>query len=300
MNKYLDLAKKILDEGKNKSDRTGTGTRSIFGYQMKFSLKEGFPLLTTKKIYYKALIYELLWFIKGDTNIKYLVENKVRIWNEWPFKKFKKSDDYNNETIDEFIEKILNDNEFARKFGDLGPVYGKQWRNFNGVDQLKNVINEIKNNPNSRRLIISSWNPEEVDSMALPPCHAFMQFYVNDGEISLHLYQRSADVFLGIPFNIASYSLLLAMVAHVTGLVPKEFIHTLGDAHIYNDHIPLIEKQIKRTPKKIPKLWLNPDVTDIENFKYEDIKILDYDFHPSIKGKVSVWLIWFGLWMKID
>jgi len=288
MNKYLDLAKKILDEGKNKSDRTGTGTRSIFGYQMKFSLKEGFPLLTTKKIYYKALIYELLWFIKGDTNIKYLVENKVRIWNEWPFKKFKKSDYYNNETIDEFIEKIVNDNEFARKFGDLGPVYGKQWRNFNGVDQLKNVINEIKNNPNSRRLIISSWNPEEVDSMALPPCHAFMQFYVNDGEISLHLYQRSADVFLGIPFNIASYSLLLAMVAHVTGLVPKEFIHTLGDAHIYNDHIPLIEKQIKRTPKKIPKLWLNPDVTDIENFKYEDIKILDYDFHPSIKGKVSV------------
>ena len=289
MKQYLKMCQDILEKGTKKEDRTGTGTISLFGYQTRYNLEEGFPLLTTKKVFLKGIIHELLWFIKGDTNIKYLVDNNVRIWNEWPYEIFKRSKDYNGETMKQFVKKIKTDDEFAKKYGELGPVYGKQWRNFEGVDQLMNVIEQIKENPNSRRLIISSWNPKEVPDMALPPCHAFMQFYVNDGKISLQLYQRSADVFLGVPFNIASYSLLLMMVAQVTGLKPYEFIHTTGDTHIYLNHLDQINLQLSREPRKLPKMTLNPNIKNILDFKYEDFKLEDYDPHPRIKGVVAVW-----------
>lgn len=288
MKQYLKMCQDILEKGTKKEDRTGTGTISLFGYQTRYNLEEGFPLLTTKKVFLKGIIHELLWFIKGDTNIKYLVDNNVRIWNEWPYEIFKRSKDYNGETMKQFVKKIKTDDEFAKKYGELGPVYGKQWRNFEGVDQLMNVIEQIKENPNSRRLIISSWNPKEVPDMALPPCHAFMQFYVNDGKISLQLYQRSADVFLGVPFNIASYSLLLMMVAQVTGLKPYEFIHTTGDTHIYLNHLDQINLQLSREPRKLPKMTLNPNIKNILDFKYEDFKLEDYDPHPRIKGVVAV------------
>ncbi|MDY0209888.1 MAG: thymidylate synthase [Acholeplasma sp.] len=288
MKQYLDLCRHIMDNGSWKTDRTNTGTKSVFGYQMRFDLDEGFPLLTTKKVFMKAIIHELLWFISGDTNIKYLVDNGVKIWNEWPYEAFKRHADYQNETMDEFIEKIKTDEQFARKHGNLGPVYGAQWRSFGGVDQLKTVIDQIINNPDSRRIILSSWNPAELDKMALPPCHAFLQFYVNDGMLSLQLYQRSGDVFLGIPFNIASYSLLLMMVAQVTNLKPKEFVHTIGDAHIYSNHFEQIETQLSREVRPLPKMSINSGVKDIFSFKYEDFKLEDYHPHPSIKGVVAV------------
>ncbi len=288
MRQYLDMCRDILENGQLKKDRTNTGTYSIFGYQTRYNLDDGFPLLTTKKVFLKGIIHELLWFISGDTNIKYLVDNKVRIWNEWPYEIYKKSTSFNNETLEEFVNKIKEDDNFAKKHGNLGPVYGKQWRDFGGNDQLLNVINDIKNNPDSRRLIISAWNPGENHLMALPPCHAFMQFYVNGDKLSLQLYQRSADVFLGVPFNIASYSLLLMMVAQVTGLKAHEFVHTMGDTHIYTNHVEQINLQLSRKPKNLPKMIINPKVNNILDFKYEDFKLVQYDPHPAIKGVVAI------------
>ena len=292
MKQYQDFLRHILKNGTPKGDRTGTGTISTFGYQMRFNLEEGFPLLTTKKVYLRAIIHELLWFIKGDTNIKYLVDNDVRIWNEWPYKKYTESSEFKGETQDEFVLKIKEDDEFAKKWGELGPVYGHEWRHFDGqdcfVDQLAWVINEIKTNPNSRRLIVNAWQAAYVDRMALPPCHMAFQFYVNDGKLSLQLYQRSADAFLGVPFNIASYSLLLMMVAKITGLKPYEFVHTFGDLHIYNDHLEQVNLQLSREPKPLPKMIIHGDQKNIEDFKFEDFELVGYDPHPAIKGKVSV------------
>jgi len=264
MRQYLDLCQRILDEGVTKEDRTGTGTISVFGHQMRFDLSEGFPLVTTKKLHTKSIIHELLWFLSGDTNVRYLQENGVRIWNEW-----------------------------ADENGELGPVYGKQWRSFAGrdgktVDQIQWVVDEIKKNPDSRRLIVSAWNPAELDEMALPPCHLLFQFYVANGKLSCQLYQRSADTFLGVPFNIASYALLTQMMAHVTGLEPGEFVHTLGDAHLYLNHIEQVKLQLSREPKPLPKLVLNPQVTSIFDFTFEDIEIVGYEAHPHIKGEVAV------------
>lgn len=288
MKAYLDLCRHVMEHGTFKMDRTKTGTKSVFGYQMRFDLSEGFPLLTTKKVHLKSIIHELLWFISGDTNIKYLVENNVRIWNEWPYALFKKSKDYQDETIEEYIEKIKTDDDFARKYGDLGPVYGAQWRNFNGVDQLKYILDELKHNPNSRRMILSAWNPSEIKHMALPPCHTLIQFYVAENKLSLQLYQRSADIFLGVPFNIASYALLLMMVAQVTGYEVGEFIHTLGDAHIYQNHFDQIALQLSREPKKRPTMVLNKEVKSLFDFKFSDIELKDYHPHPGIKGKVAI------------
>ncbi|MCL1951004.1 MAG: thymidylate synthase [Turicibacter sp.] len=261
---YLDLLTHILQQGTQKTDRTGTGTLSLFGYQMRFDLSEGFPLLTTKKVHLKSIIHELLWFIAGDTNVKYLQDNGVRIWNEW-----------------------------AGEDGELGPVYGHQWRSWEAkdgrvIDQLSEVIQQIKDNPDSRRLIVNAWNVGDLDKMALPPCHMFFQFYVNDGKLSCQLYQRSADMFLGVPFNIASYALLTLMVAHVTGLEPGDFVHTIGDAHIYNDHMAQVKEQLSREPKGFPKMMLNPEITSIFDFAYDDFQLEGYDPHPLIKGKVSV------------
>lgn len=264
MKQYLDLLKHILDNGVSKEDRTGTGTTSCFGYQMRFDLSEGFPLLTTKKVHLKSIIHELLWFLNGDTNVKYLQDNGVRIWNEW-----------------------------ADADGNLGHIYGYQWRSwpdYDGghIDQISEVINTIKNNPDSRRIIVNAWNVADIKNMNLPPCHAFFQFYVADGKLSLQLYQRSADTFLGVPFNIASYALLTMMVAQVCGLKPGDFVHTFGDVHIYNDHREQVELQLTRTPRKLPRMRLNPEVKDIFSFKYEDFILEDYDPYPAIKGKVSV------------
>lgn len=288
MKQYLDLLKHILDNGSCKSDRTNTGTYSVFGYQMRFDLNKGFPLLTTKRVFRKPIIHELLWFLSGDTNIKYLVDNDVKIWNEWPYENFKKSSDYQNETLEEFVLKIKNDKIFALKHGNLGSVYGKQWRNFNGVDQVSELITNIKNNPDSRRHIISAWNPAEIKSMLLPPCHAFIQFYVNNNKLSCQLYQRSADVFLGVPFNIASYSLLTMMVAQVCDLELGEFIHTLGDAHIYSNHIEQVKIQLSREPRELPKMVINKGVKDIFSFKYEDFTLEGYNPHSVLKGEVAV------------
>lgn len=264
MRQYLDLLQHILDHGTEKSDRTGTGTKSVFGYQMRFDLSEGFPLLTTKKLHLKSIIHELLWFLAGDTNVKYLQDNGVRIWNEW-----------------------------ADPDGDLGHIYGYQWRSwpdYNGghVDQIKQILEQLRNDPDSRRIIVSAWNVADIPNMNLPPCHALFQFYVADGRVSLQLYQRSADCFLGVPFNIASYALLLLMVAHVTGLKPGEFVHTLGDAHIYSNHIEQARLQLTREPRPLPKMTLNPDVKDLFDFKYEDFVLSDYNPHPHIAAKVSV------------
>lgn len=288
MKQYLDLCKTILEKGIRKEDRTGTGTISYFGYQMRFDLSEGFPLLTTKKVHLKSIIHELLWFISGNTNIKYLVDNNVRIWNEWPFAIYQKSDEYKGETQEEFVGKIKSSEEFAQKWGELGPVYGKQWRKFGGVDQLADLISQIKNNPTSRRLIISAWNPPEVEDMALPPCHCFMQFYVNEGRLSCQLYQRSADVFLGVPFNIASYALFTMMIAQVTGLKLGDFVHVLGDAHIYLNHLEQINEQLSREPRSLPTMLINPSKTNIEDFVFEDFELKNYDPHPAIKGVVAV------------
>lgn len=288
MKPYLELCQHVLDHGTFKMDRTKTGTYSVFGYQMRYNLEDGFPLLTTKKVHLKSIIHELLWFIKGDTNIKYLVDHDVRIWNEWPYEAFKRSSDYQGESMDDYIQKIKTDAEFAKNHGDLGPVYGAQWRNFNGVDQLQFILDEIKNNPNSRRMILSAWNPAEIKHMALPPCHTLIQFYVADGKLSLQLYQRSADIFLGVPFNIASYALLLMMVAQVTHLKPGEFVHTLGDAHIYQNHLDQVKLQLTRTPRKRPIMVLNPNVKSLFDFTFEDFELKEYDPYPAIKGQVAI------------
>lgn len=289
MKTYLDLCRHVLEHGENRDDRTGTGTRSVFGYQMRFDLQEGFPLLTTKRVHFPSLAKELLWFISGDTNIQWLVQNKVRIWNEWPYENYTKTEDYHGETLEAFVEKIATDDDFAKKHGDLGPVYGKQWRDFNGVDQLNDVIDQIKNNPTSRRIILSAWNPPQIPEMALPPCHAFMQFYVSqDGKLSLQLYQRSADIFLGVPFNIASYALMLHMVAKITDLEVGDFVHTLGDAHIYSNHFDVIHTQLERDVRELPKLFIHGNQQNIDDFKYEDFELVGYDPHPRLVGKVAV------------
>lgn len=264
MKQYLDLLRHILADGVDKSDRTGTGTRSTFGYQMRFDLAEGFPLVTTKKLHLKSIIYELLWFLKGDTNVKYLQEHGVRIWNEW-----------------------------ADAEGNLGPVYGAQWRSwpdYDGgfIDQISNALNDIKNNPDSRRIIVSAWNVADLPKMALAPCHCLFQFYVADGRLSCQLYQRSADCFLGVPFNIASYALLTMMMAQVTGLKPGVFVHTLGDAHLYKNHLEQAELQLTREPRPLPRMIINPEVHDLFDFKYEDFTLEGYDPHPHIKATVSV------------
>lgn len=264
MKAYLDLLKHVMENGQEKTDRTGTGTISIFGYQMRFNLEEGFPLMTTKKLHLKSIIYELLWFIKGETNIKFLTDNGVTIWNEW-----------------------------ADQHGELGHIYGFQWRSwpsYNGgfIDQIDRVVNSIQNNPDSRRHIVSAWNVADLDNMALPPCHVLFQFYVSQGKLSLQLYQRSADIFLGVPFNIASYALLLMMMAQVTGLKPFEFIHTLGDAHIYKNHIEQVKLQLTREPRKLPVMKINPEIKSIFDFSYQDFQLENYDPHPHIKGEISV------------
>ena len=274
MKQYLDLVKEVLENGNQKGDRTGTGTKSIFGHQLRFNLSKGFPMVTTKKLHLKSIIYELLWFINGDTNINYLNENGVKIWNSW-----------------------------ANEDGDLGPVYGYQWRNWNGdeIDQIKDLITTLKDNPNSRRMLVSAWNPSVLPDTtksfeenvangkaALPPCHAFFQFYVNDGKLSCQLYQRSADVFLGVPFNIASYALFTMMVAQVCGYKAGDFVHTFGDAHIYNNHIDQVNLQLSREIRSLPKMEINPDVKSIFDFKFEDFKLVDYNPHPHIKGSVAI------------
>ncbi|TVP86009.1 MAG: thymidylate synthase [Acholeplasmataceae bacterium] len=288
MKPYLDLCRHVLAHGTLKQDRTGTGTLSVFGHQMRFDLADGFPLLTTKKVHLKSIIHELLWFIKGDTNIKYLVDHGVRIWNEWPYETFKQHADYQDESMDDFIEHIKADEAFARLHGNLGPVYGAQWRDFNGVDQLQVLLDGLKADRDSRRLILSAWNPAEIKNMALPPCHTLIQFYVADNRLSLQLYQRSADIFLGVPFNIASYALLLLMVAQVTGFEPGEFIHVLGDAHIYKNHMDQVALQLTREPRPRPRMILNPAITSLFDFTYDDFRLEGYDPHPAIKGKVSV------------
>lgn len=290
MKQYLELLETILEKGSDRPDRTSTGTRSIFGYQMRFDLADGFPLLTTKKIHFKSLAVELLWFIKGSTNIRPLVLENVRIWNEWPYQKYTQHPKFKGESMEEFIAKIKDDEVFALKFGDLGPVYGKQWRDFDGVDQLAELIEGLKKNPFSRRHIISSWNPSQLDNMALPPCHMMMQFYVSSDQkrLSCQLYQRSADTFLGVPFNIASYALLTMMIAQVCGYEVGEFVHTFGDVHIYNDHREQVAIQLTRQPKPLPTLRFARNITDIEDFRYEDFVLENYDPYPLIKGKVSV------------
>lgn len=264
MQNYLDLLQDVLENGTLKSDRTGTGTTSVFGRQLRFDLSQGFPLVTTKKVHLRSIVHELLWFLKGETNIQYLKENKVSIWDEW-----------------------------ADENGELGPVYGKQWRSWQTpdgrtIDQISQVVEQIRKNPDSRRHMVVAFNPSDVDQMALPPCHAFFQFYVADGKLSCQLYQRSADLFLGVPFNIASYALLVHMVAQVTGLVPGDFVHTFGDAHIYSNHMDQVKEQLSRQPKKLPTLVLNKDVKNLFDFKYEDIQIVGYESHPAIKAEVAV------------
>ena len=292
MKQYLDFLRNILEKGSKKDDRTGVGTISTFGYQMRFDLSEGFPLLTTKKVFLRGIIHELLWFIKGETNIRPLVLENVKIWNDWPYKKYKESSEFKGETMEEFIEKIKEDEEFAKVWGELGPVYGHEWRHFDGqdcfVDQLAWVINEIKTNPNSRRLIVNSWQAAYVDRMALPPCHMAFQFYVSNGKLSCQLYQRSADAFLGVPFNIASYSLLTMMIAKICGLEPGEFVHTFGDCHIYSNHLEQIELQLSRETRELPKMIIHGDQKNIEDFKFEDFELVGYDPHPAIKGAVAV------------
>jgi len=277
MKQYLDLLQHVMDNGTDRGDRTGTGTRGVFGYQMRFNLAEGFPVMTTKKLHLRSIIHELLWFLKGDTNIKYLKENGVSIWDEW-----------------------------ADEHGDLGPVYGAQWRSWPNwrevsdfyaentefinepIDQIKNLITSLRENPNSRRHIVSAWNPALVDEMALPPCHCLFQFYVADGKLSCQLYQRSADIFLGVPFNIASYSLLVLMLAQVLGLEPGEFVHTLGDAHIYSNHFDQVREQLSRTPHALPTMWINPEVKDLFEFKFEDFELRNYTCEPTIKAPIAV------------
>ncbi|RDW19610.1 thymidylate synthase [Oceanobacillus arenosus] len=311
---YLNLCNYILENAAVKDDRTNTGTYSIFGHQMRFDLSEGFPLLTTKRVPFRLVASELLWFIKGDTNIRYLLENNNNIWNEWAFERWVSSDDYSGpdmtnfgirsqqdpefnkvymEEMDCFKEKVLEDAAFAEKYGDLGFVYGKQWRDWKtsqneSIDQLKDVIESIRTNPNSRRHIVSAWNPEDIPSMALPPCHTLFQFYVADGKLSCQLYQRSADVFLGVPFNIASYALLTHLIAHECELEVGEFIHTLGDAHIYSNHLEQIKTQLAREPKAFPQIKINKEKASIFDFELSDFELIGYDPHPGIKAPIAV------------
>ena len=293
MKQYLDLLQHIIDTGVKKDDRTGTGTQSVFGYQMRFNLQEGFPLLTTKKIFTKAVIHELLWFLKGDNNIQYLCQNGVRIWDDWPYEKYKKSAEFTGEDIKAFAQRIAENDSFAQKWGNLGPVYGYQWRSWPAadgktVDQISNLIAQIKKNPDSRRLIVSAWNVPYIEDMALPPCHTMFQFYVSDGKLSCQLYQRSADVFLGVPFNIASYALLTMMVAQVCGLGLGDFVHTFGDVHLYSNHIEQAKIQLSRETRPLPQMELNPAVKSIFDFIYEDFKLLNYNPHPHIPAVVAV------------
>ena len=314
MKQYLDLCRHVLSNGIVKDDRTGTGTISTFGYQMRFDLQKGFPLLTTKRIPFRLIASELLWFIKGDTNIRYLLQHNNHIWDEWAFKKWVESEEYNGpdmtnfglraledeefakqyeEQMNFFTTEVLNNDAFAKKYGELGNVYGKQWREWETrtgetIDQLKDVIETIKTNPDSRRLIVSAWNPEDVPSMALPPCHTLFQFYVLDGKLSCQLYQRSADIFLGVPFNIASYALLTHLIAHECGLEVGDFIHTLGDAHIYSNHVEQIHTQLSREERSLPTLKINADKQSVFDFEMEDITIEGYEPHPAIKAPVAV------------
>ncbi|QOV11271.1 thymidylate synthase [Viridibacillus arvi] len=314
MLQYLQLCQHILDEGNDKGDRTGTGTRSVFGYQMRFDLQKGFPLLTTKRTAFRLIATELLWFLKGDTNVRTLIAQNNHIWDEWAFEKWVKGDQYEGpdmtnfglrvnkdpefkiqyeEQMAIFQNKVLNDDEFAQEYGDLGPVYGKQWRSWpadNGetIDQVKNVIESIKNNPNSRRHIVSAWNPAEVDDMALPPCHTLFQFYVADGKLSCQLYQRSADVFLGVPFNIASYALLTHLIAKECGLEVGDFVHTLGDAHLYSNHFDQVNEQLSRSPRELPQLIIKTEKESIFEYEIEDLAIDGYDPYPRIKAPIAV------------
>jgi thymidylate synthase len=305
MKQYLDLLQDIKDNGTRKDDRTGTGTLSVFGRQMRFDLSQGFPAVTTKKLFLHGIIHELLWFLQGSTNIKYLVDNDVRIWNEWPFRWYLQktgqpipmpnSDEWNVK-MQEFIQSVKSDADFAKEHGELGPVYGYQWRSWpthsgEHIDQIQRAIDTIRTDPDSRRIIVSAWNVADVDEMAkagLPPCHTLFQFYVIDGKLSCQLYQRSADFFLGVPFNIASYALLTMMMAQVTGLKPGDFVHTFGDAHIYSNHAEQVDLQLSRTPKPLPTMWINPKVTSIFDFTINDFKLEGYDPDPAIKAPIAV------------
>ena len=301
MQQYLDLVRHIRDHGVKKEDRTGTGTVSIFGHQMRFDLAHGFPLVTSKKVHLKSILHELLWFIRGDTNIRYLVENGVGIWNDWPYQNWLREtgqdtslEMYSPEwraVMKEFIEKIKTDRDFAAKYGDLGPVYGKQWRNFGGVDQLTQLIEDIKSNPDSRRLIVSAWNPQDIPVMVksgLPPCHSLFQFYVVNGRLSCQLYQRSADVFLGVPFNMASYAILTMMIAQVSGLGLGDFVHTFGDAHLYLNHMDQAEEQLSRSTFDLPTMKINPQVTCLFDFVFDDFELQNYQSHGPIAAPVAV------------
>ncbi len=305
MKQYLELLQDIKDNGVAKSDRTGTGTKSVFGRQIRFDLSQGFPAVTTKKLFLRGIIHELLWFLQGDSNIEYLVQNDVHIWDEWPYRAYlaaigksipdSNSDEWRN-GLQEFTEKIKTDHEFALKYGELGPVYGHQWRHWpdgkgGEIDQIADVVNTLKNNPDSRRIIVSAWNVADIQEMAkagLPPCHSLFQFYVTDGKLSCQLYQRSADTLLGVPFNIASYALLTMMMAQVTGLQVGEFVHTFGDAHIYLNHLTQVDLQLSRQPKDLPKMIINPNVKSIFDFKIEDFTLEGYDPYPAIKAPIAV------------
>lgn len=305
MHQYLDLLKDIKENGVKKADRTGTGTISVFGRQMRFDLNEGFPAVTTKKLFLRGIIHELLWFLQGSTNIKYLVDNDVHIWDEWPYRAYVQTQGREvpnpgssewQEGLKEFIERIKNDDGFAKKYGELGPVYGYQWRNWptpdgRHVDQIQQAIEMIKHNPDSRRIIVSAWNVADIDKMAkagLPPCHSLFQFYVLNGKLSCQLYQRSADAFLGVPFNIASYALLTIMMAHVTGLAPGEFVHTFGDAHLYVNHLEQVDEQLSRKPHPLPTMLINPEVRSLFDFTINDFELKNYDPYPAIKAPIAV------------
>jgi len=301
MKQYLDLLKLVKKTGIKKEDRTGTGTISIFGHQMRFNLQDGFPLMTTKKVNLDSIIHELLWFIRGDTNIRYLVQNGVNIWNDWPFQSWLnetgQADKYVmhskewKEMMKTFVETIIRDEDFASQYGDLGPVYGKQWRDFEGVDQLQQVIKDIKNSPDSRRLIVSAWNPKDIPVMiksGLPPCHTLFQFYVSNGRLSCQLYQRSADVFLGVPYNIASYALLTLMIAKISGLEPGEFVHSFGDTHIYLNHLEQVEEQLSREPHSLPQLKIKNNRSSLFEFEINDFELTEYDPHPFISAPIAV------------